>query len=55
MVQTQSQQIKDNPDNIIPLIQGNNNDNTNPAGGLANDQRTGETQILHGPGHSRDE
>ena len=55
MVQTRSQQIGDNPENIIPLIQRNNNEIVNPAGGLAIDQCAGGTQIFRGLGHSRDE
>ena len=47
MVQTCSQQIGKNPENIIPIIQGKNNNNINLAGGLVNDQRASETQIFH--------
>ena len=56
MVYTRSQHIGDdlNPENIIPLIQTTINDDLNPAGGLANDQRTDGTQVLRGTGHSRD-
>ena len=55
MVQTRSQKIGENPDHIIPLIQGTHNEDTNLAGGLVGEQRADRTQTGYDQGHSRGE
>ena len=55
MVQTRSQLVGDNPENIIPLIHGVHNENDNQAGGFSGERHAGGNQTGYGQGHSRAE